>query len=70
VPPAKPRPPEPQTHRLTDEQVRTIFVCYRDGVGQRELAKRFGINERAVNYLLAKHGVQRRRNRGVMGDSA
>lgn len=59
------RPPA-QTHDLGDDQVRDIFACYRRGTGPRELARRHGVTERAVKYLLKKHGVQRVRAGGVL----
>jgi len=44
--------------------VRTIFACYRDGIGPRELARRHGVTERAGKYLLKKHGLQANPGRG------
>lgn len=58
----EPRQAPAQTHRLTDADTNAIFACYRDGIGPRELASRFGITERAIKYLLKKHGVQRTRS--------
>ena len=72
VPPASDRPAAQthslaaQTHGLADDQVRTIFACYRAGVGPRELAGRYGVTERAIKYLLKKHGVQRVRGGGEL----
>jgi hypothetical protein len=43
-----------QTHGLGDDQVRDIFACYRNGTGPRGLARRHGVTERAVKYLLKK----------------
>ena len=63
VPPTpEPRRPPAQTHSLSDEQVAAVFACYRSGTGPRELAGRYGVTERAIKYLLKKHGVQRTRS--------
>lgn len=51
-----------QTHGLSEDQVQDIFACYRAGTGPRELASRHRITERAIKYVLKKHGVQRQRN--------
>jgi hypothetical protein len=51
--------PAPHTHTLTDDQLSAIFACYR--VGPRELSRRYGVTERAIKYLLQKHGVQGQR---------
>ena len=61
--PAEPAPTRtPQTHLLSDDQAQAIFLCYRAGTGPRELARRHGLTERAVKYLLKKHGVQQQRS--------
>ena len=67
--PSAPRREPSQTHDLSDAQVAAIFACYRQGTGPRELAGRYGVTERAIKYLLKKHGVQRLRtgaNGGVL----
>ena len=60
-PPSSPRRQPPQSDRLSDEQLRVIFACYRDGVGPRELATRHGVTERTIKYLLKKHGLPQQR---------
>lgn len=67
IKPAAPRQEPCQTQQLSQGQAETIFACYRDGTGPRELSKRFGITERAIKYLLKKYGVQRRRGEAVEG---
>jgi DNA-binding CsgD family transcriptional regulator len=63
-PPARPaRTHVAQTHRLTDQQTQEIFACYRAGTRPRELANRYDITERAIKYLLRKHGPPRQRTR-------
>jgi hypothetical protein len=66
--------PAPQTHTLTDDQLGAIFAGYRQGVGPRELSRRYGVTERAIKYVLKKHGVQRQRDgvvrSGVSHDGA
>ena len=52
---------QPQTRALSDEQVQGIFRCYRAGTGPRELAKRYDVTERAIKYLLKKHGIPQQR---------
>jgi hypothetical protein len=61
---AAPSSPAPQTHVLTDDQLSAIFWLLSPGVGPRELSRRYGVTERAIKYLLKKHGVQRQRGGG------
>jgi hypothetical protein len=52
------RRPPAQTHQLTEAEQQTIFAEYRRGVGPRELSTRYGVTERAIKYLVKKHGVR------------
>jgi len=55
----EPRRPVAQTHQLTELQQQDIFAAYRHGVGPRALAGHYGVTERAIKYLVKKHGIQR-----------
>ncbi len=61
----EPRQRPPQTRQLSAEQVEAILGQYQAGTGQRELAKTYGVTERAIKWLLQKHGVERKRKRGA-----
>jgi hypothetical protein len=62
-----PHRPIAQTHQLTDEQRRTIFADYQRGIGPRELARLFGLTERAIKYLVKKHGLRPEPRTKVIG---
>jgi hypothetical protein len=55
----EPRRPIAQTHQLTELQRQAIFTAYRQGVGPRAIAEHYGVTERAIKYLVKKHGIQR-----------
>jgi hypothetical protein len=64
--PTGPRRQPAQTHDLSDTQVAAIFASYCRGVGPRQLARQYDVTERAIKYLLKKHGVQRVRSGGEL----
>ena len=48
----EPRQRPPQTRQLSAEQVEAILGQYQAGTGPRELAKTYGVTERAIKWLL------------------
>jgi DNA-directed RNA polymerase specialized sigma24 family protein len=54
-----PRRPAPQINRLAPEQRASIIASYTSGIGPRALAEQFDVTERAIKYLVKKHGIRR-----------